>query len=144
MSSLVETLKAEHAAVLLMVGQLQIELNATELDKVSQTLTRLKVALLAHLAREDAELYPGLVEMAEKAGDASMARGARAFQDNMKRISEGLVAFLGKYEGKKFDVVAFNRDWKSIVEVLGARITAEETTLYPMYERGSSKPARKG
>ncbi len=103
------------------------------------TLDRLKTALLAHLQLEDTELYPGLQRLGKATGQPSLQTTADLFASNMKRITDAVTGFLGRYEGKNFDVIAFNRDWKSIVEVLGSRIQSEETTLFPMYEKARQK-----
>lgn len=57
----------------------------------------------------------------------------------MKRITTGLEAFLRKYDRPSVDLEAFESDWNSVVELLVARITAEEKTLYSMYDRISAK-----
>lgn len=143
MENLTQRLRAEHQTLLEIVGTLDRHLKAADLQNVNQALSELKAAMLAHLTVEDAELYPGLITLADRVGDEAMAKTARAFQDNMSRISAGLVTFLNRYEGKRFDIVAFTTDWRSIVEVLSARIGSEEKVLYPMFDKARAKVAPK-
>ena len=139
MPSLTDTLRTEHAVVMSLVEEVRGHLRAGKSAPLGQTLTNLKTALLTHLRHEDEVLYPGLIQLAQSHGDATLERTGKAFQDNMKRITTGLEAFLRKYDRPSFDLKAFETEWKSVVELLVARITAEEKTLYSMYDRISAK-----
>lgn len=139
MPNLIDTLKSDHAVILTLVLELQSHLHAEERALLRLGLTKLKGALVDHLHREGAALYPGLIRMAEQAGDEPAASVSRVFQANMKEFSSGLLAFLEQYEGEQFDLARFDRDWKSMVELLGSHIATEETLLYPMFEQAAAR-----
>ncbi len=67
--------------------------------------------------------------------DKALSDTAQVFSSNMLRITDSLKGFLQRHEGKKLDAGAFTRDWKTITAALQARITSEEATLYPLYDK---------
>ncbi len=144
--NLVPTLKSQHQAVIALAGQVNEALGKKDVAAIQKHLSVLGGALLGHLDIEDTELYPALIKAAQDSGQDNLATTARLFSSNMAFISRALKDFLGRYGGKPtFDLKQFGDDWKNIVASLSARINAEETTLYPMYEKAfSSKSAVKG
>jgi hemerythrin-like domain-containing protein len=138
-SSLIETLTKQHKIVLELAAELEGALEATDVARANALLTQLREALLAHLELEDRQLYPELERAASTLESPSMQEVARGFSSNMARISEALIAFLRRYEGKAWDVARFWSDWRAIADVLKARIRAEEQTLYPLYQRALRK-----
>ena len=134
MSSLVQTLKAQHVAVQTMATEVNQLVERKNVAGINAKLTELKAALLGHLELEDKKLYSALIKAAEKK-DPAAVETARMFSTNMVGISRVLIDFLGKYEGKKFSAEAFAQDWQGILGALAARINSEEATLYPLYEK---------
>jgi hypothetical protein len=142
MTDLIQTLKAQHSAVLRLVGTIDDALKQGDAQAVSTQLRQLQTALTAHLALEDRELYPGLIALGVELKDHNLESSARVFQGNMERVTEALVSFLSRHEKPATDLAAFERDWRTIVGVLGARVRSEETSLYPLFEMARDRKAR--
>ena len=99
--------------------------------------------IVAHNALEDRELYPTLIAAGQHGEHAPLATTAKLFADNMLRISEGMMAFFNRHDPRNLDLAKFEADFKNFTGLMGSRITAEETTLYPIYERISAQlPAK--
>ena len=135
---LIATLKSHHRAVEKLVAEINDALTRGDIPTVKKNLGTLKTALLGHLALEDAQLYPGLVKAAERKKDEAMSATVTRFSTNMEKIGVGLKAFLTKYDGQEFQAKAFSSEWKNIVTTLSTRITAEECSLYPLYEKNAA------
>ncbi len=123
---LVETLKNEHKVLKALLREIQISGIATEATQ--SNLKKSKTILLAHLKKEDEQLYPAL----KKLEDGKQI--ANAFQEEMKAISNAVLEFYGKYEGDVGNPMTFAKDFGSFVGALNNRIIKEEVTLYPKYE----------
>ncbi len=140
--NLINTLKSQHQAVIGLVGQINDAVVRKDQPAIQKHLDVLGKALLGHLAIEDTELYPALIKAAETSGQDNLATTARLFATNMTFITRALKHFLGRYgTGAKFEMKTFPDDWKNIVSSLDARIRAEETTLYAMYEKVTAAKA---
>ena len=137
--TITDTLREQHKVVLLIVNEIQAAIIAADAPRIQQELKQLQKVLSAHLALEDAELYPGLHRMAVDAGSQNLAVVARQFASNMSRITDALLAFLRKYDRPIVDLAAFRSDWAHIVSALSGRIASEEGTLYPLYEKALRK-----
>lgn len=135
MGDLIQTLKAQHNAVGAMVEKINASVSAKDKAEIQSHLHNMAKALLAHLELEDRELYPGFREAASAKQEKSLLTTANMFSTNMGKITDALKAFLQKYDGKQFDIGAFERDWRSITSVLKNRIESEEGSLYPLYEK---------
>lgn len=147
MSKLVEELKADHVQLKQTLKQ------AADFKRPAQEsielLHRVKAALLAHLDKENRELYPTL--QAAAASDPSLHSLLSSFGKDMEQIIPQALAFFAKYDdpagvsGKiKSDVryaVEFGADLERFIGLLGLRIGREERSLYPQYERIKSKKA---
>ena len=113
-----------------------------ERAQIETELKKLKTVLLAHLALEDAELYPGLERLGVESGSVNLTLVARQFASNMSRSSEALLSFLRKYDKPIVDLDSFRQDWAKIHSVLSGRIASEEASLYPLYEKALKAAAR--
>jgi hypothetical protein len=136
MKELIDTLQAQHNAVAVMVDRINASIAKGDTRAISTTLGELKSALLAHLELEDNQLYPQLIQAAEKQGDPTIAQTTKMFSSGMVLISDTLKTFLGRYERKKdFSVDEFKKDWREVTVALSARINQEESSLYPLYNK---------
>jgi hypothetical protein len=135
--TLIATLRAQHAAVLTLVQQIEDSIEKGDAKQVHATLKTLGVALTTHLALEDEQLYPGLEKMAATKGSENLRTVASQFSINMGRISQSLLSFLRKYDASVSDLVVFRRDWAQVKAALASRISAEEKSLYPLFEKAT-------
>ena len=135
MNALIESLKAQHVAVQAIVLRMNAAIERGDLASVQRELTSLKTGLLAHLAQEDAELYPSLDKAIGQRSNQNLTVLVRSFSTNIGQISEALSRFLEKYEGKTLPLDLFSKEWTHISRVLASRIRSEEETLYPLFQK---------
>lgn len=138
MKALIETLRVQHEEIGRRIEAIEDALHREDASAVRRELDALATALLAHLAIEDAHLYPALSESASKSGHAIPAKLAATYEHNMKTISVALRAFLEAYGGH-FKLDDFRRDWILVSQLLTDRIASEEATLYPLYAAWHSR-----
>jgi hypothetical protein len=136
MRALVETLKIQHRELERRMGALDERLAAADASGAREALGALSETLMAHLALEDRELYPGLAAVGEETIGAGRKALAQTFAANMKRITDGLVSFIQSAE--RADAAALGREWGRIRSILVSRIESEERVLYPIYVRASA------
>ena len=132
MPTLIETLQVQHDEIMRIIERLSAALKRADLSGVCTELDALGSALKAHLAIEDAQLYPALTLAAEQTQLEVPTKIARTYEHNMSTISVALTAFLEKYS-HAFSLENFGRDWVLVSQLLRDRIESEEATLYPLY-----------
>lgn len=132
MPHLIETLHTQHEELTRIVDRVTDASSRGDVAAVAAALDALAVALHAHLAIEDAQLYPALTRAAEQTQLEVPAKIARTYERNMQTISVALKAFIEKYS-HPFKLEDFQRDWQLASQLLSDRILSEEATLYPLY-----------
>lgn len=133
MSKLVTELKGDHEKL----AKVLIEAKAKGPTKEGlQLLVSCKAALLAHLKKEDAFLYPELKKSAEK--NPQLKATLDTFASDMDKISKAAIDFFNKWE-KGGDGLEFAKDIGNIVSVLKNRIHREESLLYPEFDKIADK-----
>ena len=130
--ALPDILRKEHAALLDV-------LKAVETAGINTAAGRGKLfdaknLLVAHLQKEDRELYPLL-----DAAQGESQRTGRQFGAEMKKMSDGVLGFFAKYADGGSGL-EFARDYGQLVGALRARIRNEELILYPAFEKLSVRP----
>lgn len=95
-------------------------------------LKSVREMLLAHLRKEDAELYPVLRKAADK--DANIKETLELFAKDMDEISKAAMAFFAKYTSEG-EGTAFAREFGSLYATMQGRIRREENNLYKVYEK---------
>lgn len=132
MSVLVGQLRKEH--VVLLEGLNQAYALGISSEDGREKLRGMRALLLAHLAKEDKELYPLLDAAALH--NKRLASLLLTLRDEMGLISREALQFFTTYEhgGAGFE---FARDFGRLLAALTARIRREETLLFPEYERAS-------
>lgn len=90
MAKLIEELKKEHAVIV--EGIEQIRESGISSKEGQQWLLNAKQSLLAHLKKEDDELYPVLNKAAEK--DPSLKQTLEFFAKDMAGVSKTAIDFL--------------------------------------------------
>lgn len=99
-------------------------------------LVSAKRALMAHLTKEDRELYPSLREAAKT--DAEARAMLDMFARDMEAVTAVVLKFFEKYEAPdaaKVPDSEFARDFGELVARLSLRISTEEQLLYKQFER---------
>jgi Hemerythrin HHE cation binding domain len=128
MSNFVEELKQEHTVIFETLNKVKA-LGITS-EEGRNTLFAAKRGLLAHLKREDEQLYPVLNKAAES--DAGLKRTLDMFAEDMEEISKTALEFFEKYSKNNSDL-DFARDFGKLCAILSKRISQEENIIYKEY-----------
>lgn len=130
MSKLTDELRAQHKEIANNLNKVR-ELGIGSKEG-QQLLLSVKGSLLAHLQKEDKELYPVLRKQAET--DNSLRKTMEIFAKDMESISKAALDFFAKYAAGGSGI-EFSRDFGRLYVVLGARIAKEEDILYKAYDK---------
>ncbi|MBI5180191.1 MAG: hemerythrin domain-containing protein [Nitrospirae bacterium] len=132
MALLLNELKKEHSVIVNMLNKIT-ELGIGSKDR-QDILFSAKTGLLAHVKKEDANLYPALKKAAEK--DESLRMMLDMFANDMNTISMAAFGFFDKYsQGNSGLELDFAVDLGRLLGLLELRIRKEENILYPEYEK---------
>jgi hemerythrin-like domain-containing protein len=133
-----DTFRRQHDEILMLVKELQPRLGPATLRgdaaPVAAGLQRLAVMLKAHLALEDATLYPKLLTHT----DASVAATARRYQQEMGGLQTAFANYVERWPNAsaiQAQPDGFLAQTQEVVAALLARIDRENGELYPMLER---------
>lgn len=130
MAGLIDDLKKDHAAIEMVLGQVRdLGIGSSE---GQSTLLAAKQGLLAHLSKEDAQLYPRLRKAAES--NEKLKRTLDVFAADMQDISRSALQFFQKYAAGGSGL-EFAADFGKLVAALRQRIHKEENLLYVEYEK---------
>ncbi len=129
MSKLVDELKRDHSVIAETLNKVK-SLGITS-EEGQNTLLTAKSGLLAHLRKEDTQLYPVLNNAAES--DATLKQTLVMFAKDMEGISKAALEFFEKYStgGSGME---FAKDFGSLIAALSQRIGKEENTIYAKYD----------
>lgn len=131
MSKLTDELKEQHKSLVSVLGRSsETGIGSEEGRKL---LFAAKDGLLAHLRKEDQELYPALNKVAEK--EASIKEMLSQFGQEMGEITKEVNAFFAKYREANVNSFDFGKDLGRIIARLSMRIRREESILYPAYDQ---------
>ncbi len=129
MSTLIAELKNDHAAIAGVLRKVK-ELGVTS-EEGQKLLADAKAGFLAHLKKEDEQLYPTLHSAAEN--NPSLQSTLKTFASEMDVISGEVTEFFEKY-GAGSSGFEFAKDFGHLYTALGARINKEEMVLYKKFE----------
>ncbi|NJD69428.1 MAG: hypothetical protein C3F12_12750 [Candidatus Methylomirabilota bacterium] len=130
MSMLVERLKREHGLLVDTLNKVK-ELGVGSREG-QQKLLSAKIGLLAHLKAEDGQLYPALYQEAKN--NEALRRTVEAFARDMETVSKDALHFFEKY-AHGGSGLEFAKDFGRLYAVLSQRISKEEKSLYPEYDK---------
>ncbi len=129
MTRIIEELKEEHKVILDVLTK--VNSLGIETAEGQDLLINAKRKLLAHLMKEDEELYAVLRKEVEKLEE--LKRILNSFANDMEGISQVAFDFFAKYEdgGSGFE---FGKDFSELISSLSMRILKEEKVLYAKYD----------
>lgn len=128
MTKLINELEAQHQGILESLNTIQ---KVSAFSKEGQKeLQAMKKNLIAHIQKEDRELYPVLNKAAE--ADPALKRSLGAYIKDMEEISQVTLAFFDKYANGG-DGIEFAKDFGKLYAVLTRRLRKEESTMYKKY-----------
>ena len=128
MSKLVDELMMEHKAILNNINEIK-QLGVTS-EAGQKKLVLAKKSLLAHLKKEDEQLYPKMNQAAKT--NPELQNSLNLFAKDMDKISASALAFFDKY-AHGGSGIEFARDFGALIGTLSQRITKEENILYKKY-----------
>lgn len=133
MSTLIAELKKDHAAITGILLKVK-EFGVTS-EEGQKLLADAKTGFLAHLKKEDEQLYPTLHSAAES--NPPLQSTLRTFASEMKTVSSEVTRFFAKYGsgGSGGSGLDFAKDFGRLNSVLRQRIRNEETVLYTKFEQ---------
>ena len=129
MSILIEELKREHLELFATLNKVK-ELGVLTSEGQEKLLSA-KESLLAHLKKEDEQLYPTLKKEAEQNKDIKSTLDL--FAMDMEIVSKTALEFFDKYADGVIDA-KFEGEFEDLFVALGKRIKNEEEILYENYE----------
>lgn len=130
---LAAVLREEHAALLAMLEGMQ-RLGAAGAEG-RERLLQARQAILAHLGREERELYPAMQ------AHPATCRLARQYAAEMAQLTPALLAFFDAYGDGEADPRGFARSLDQLLAVLRQRMVREEAQLYAAHETHCERPA---
>jgi hemerythrin-like domain-containing protein len=130
MSELIEELKKEHVALVDVLDKVW-ELGIDGSESRNRLLSA-KEAFIAHLKKEEQELYPPLRKAAES--DRRLHEVIDSLAKDTEEISSSAIAFFDKYS-RGGSGLEFKGDFSSFYARITIRIQQEEDMLYAEYEK---------
>ena len=131
MSKLANELKQEHLVITYILDELQKM--GTSSTKCMDLLIRCEKLLLAHLKKEDEQLYPPLYKKAQS--DLYLKKTLNTFGAEMEKITEFVFGFYQKYSDvDDIKTTEFRKDKLTFIVTLKNRIMKEEVAIYKAYE----------
>ncbi len=132
MATLIDELKKDHAAIAALLDRVKDPKICDE--EAHKILLTAQNSLIAHLRREDVELYPALSEAAQH--DAGLKRTLDFYARDMDGITRRAVEFFEKYSRRDSRIDReFAKAFGDVFAAISGRLRSEETTLYREYEK---------
>jgi iron-sulfur cluster repair protein YtfE (RIC family) len=132
MARLIDELKKDHAAMESMLARAKDPgISHKEAHKI---LVTAQASLLAHLKKEDAQLYPVLTKAA--ASDPNLKRTIDFYAKDMEEITGNAVSFFQKYASSDAPIdIEFAKAFGRLFATLSRRQRNEENSLYKEFEK---------
>ena len=123
---LTTTLRAQHAQLRSLLED--VRRLGISTDAGREALQKAERLVGAHLALEEAKLYPALRT------HPSTRDMAHQYADEMEKLTPAVLAFFEAHRDGTADALGFARSLGQLLGTLNQRINREEVRLYPAYE----------
>lgn len=130
MSDLIAGLVEEHNVLKGLLSEVYEYIVSEE--KKLEFVQKLKIIVLAHIEKEDKELYPFLLKAAES--DDNLKMKLNSFAKDWEAISSFAMSYFEKYCEGNFDT-KFSADTAKLLSTLRQRMIKEEISLYSEYKK---------
>ena len=131
MARLIDELKRDHVEIEAMLAKVRD--NGITNKEAHNILIAARVKLLAHLKKEDIQLYPVLNKAA--VNDATLKRSVEFYAKDMQEIPADAVAFFDKYPPADATIdIEFAKAFGRLYSTISRRLRSEEGSLYKAYE----------
>jgi len=132
MARLIDELKRDHEEMEQMLARAKDPKISHK--ETHQILLAAQESLLAHLKKEDAQLYPALHRAA--AGDANLKRTVDFYAKDMDLITKDVIAFFNKYAAHDAPIdIEFAKAFGRLYATITKRQRNEENSLYKEFEK---------
>ena len=132
MTRLIDELKKDHAAIEGMLAR--VKDSSITSKEAHSILIAAQASLLAHLNKEDAQLYPVLHQAA--LSDVALKRTVDFYAKDMDEITRNAVAFFDKYSPADATIdIEFAKAFGRLFATISKRLRNEENSLYREYEK---------
>lgn len=131
MARLIDELKQDHVEIEALLARVRD--NGITNNEAHKILIAARSKLLAHLKKEDIQLYPVLNKAA--INDATLKRSVEFYAKDMQQITADTVAFFDKYSPADAPIdIEFAKAFGRLYSTISRRLRSEEGTLYRAYE----------
>lgn len=125
----IRILREEHVAIRNIFDEIDA---ASDLENKKILIQKLQEVLKPHLKKEDEELYPTL----EKSSDEEVRRMAKIFALTMQEYAVNFSVIINKVLASTGEMPAdLATSYEKIRDRVKDRITIEEVTIFPAYEK---------
>lgn len=132
MARLIDELKRDHVEIETMLAKVRD--NGITSNEAHKILIAARSKLLAHLKKEDIQLYPVLNK--EAVNDVTLKRSVEFYAKDMDQITADAVAFFDKYSPADAPIdIEFAKAFGRLYSTISRRLRSEEGTLYQAYEK---------
>jgi iron-sulfur cluster repair protein YtfE (RIC family) len=132
MARLIDELKRDHAEMEKMLAKAKDP--GISHKETHQILLAAQASLLAHLKKEDAQLYPVLQRAA--AGDANLKRTVEFYAKDMDQITGEVIGFFNRYADPNAPIdIEFAKAFGKLYATISRRQRNEENSLYREFEK---------
>lgn len=132
MARLIDELKNDHQAMSKLLDRLKD--SRVSNDEAHKILLSAQTSLLAHLKKEDSQLYPVLYQAAKE--NPALKRTVDFYTKDMEEITRKAVEFFEKYSRHDSRIdIEFAKAFGNLFAVISRRLRNEENTLYKEYEK---------
>ena len=132
MARLIDELKRDHVEIETMLAKVRD--NGITNNEAHKILIAARAKLLAHLKKEDIQLYPVLNK--EAVNDVTLKRSVEFYAKDMDQITADAVAFFDKYSPADAPIdIEFAKAFGRLYSTISRRLRSEEGTLYQAYEK---------
>lgn len=132
MARLIDELKKDHVAITDLLNRVKNPQVTNE--EAHKILLSAQASLIAHLKKEDAQLYPVLNNAASD--DAGLKRTIDFYAKDMDEITRKAVEFFEKYSRHDSRIdLEFAKSFGNLFATISRRLRSEETTLYKKFEK---------
>jgi iron-sulfur cluster repair protein YtfE (RIC family) len=130
MSAIIDQLKKDHVTMLKVADEMAAKPKPSPAE-IKTFIATLKSSILAHIKKEDDQLYPRLKTLAET--NPALKSKLNLFSDEMTKVSGAALAFIDKYaQGNESE--KFAAEYAKFLYTLKTRMRREEESLYTEYK----------
>jgi hypothetical protein len=132
MARLIDELKKDHVEITALLDRLKS--SSVSNNEAHKILLTAKASLLAHLKKEDAQLYPALNNAAQD--NTGLKRTVDFYAKDMDVITKNAISFFDTYSRNDATIdLEFAKAFGNLFATISRRLRSEESILYKEFEK---------